>query len=62
MARWDYRYFGFERFPGALSALEIRTAARVDEPAGGGLADWLREDDRDAVEFGAAEGIASVVI
>jgi hypothetical protein len=23
MARWDYRYFGFERFPDALSALEI---------------------------------------
>jgi hypothetical protein len=23
MARWDYRYLGFERFPDALSALEI---------------------------------------
>ena len=37
MARWDYRYFGFRDFR-APCRRWMRTAARVDQPAGGGLA------------------------
>ena len=76
MARWDYLYLGFENFPDALSALEIEHFFTL-EPAelvevklrGGGpmkatcrgVADRVRQDDRDTAQLGA-QVIPAVVL